>query len=410
MQAALKELDKELTWVPHPTEMFVPCEVQSPGQYINYFTRSSIAADAKTVGPQVTPRQLQEDFPDMVKMNEVCEATILHNLRQRFAQDKIYTNIGDILVSLNPYKWTLNCPEQLCSDEMLIKFSKIPTGDEVPPHIFGIASTSYRGLLNQKNQSILISGESGAGKTEATKKCLAYFTKVAGANSGGIESKILESSPIMEAFGNAKTVRNNNSSRFGKWMMVYFNKIDIQICGSNIINYLLEQSRIVSQNPGERNYHIFYQLILCGSLDNHPLAKWDLGAPSDYMVLSRGGTYGAEGIDDVKDFQELTDALKTMDFTSEESDFMFRIAVAVLHLGNILFTKSDGAGCKVVLKGSSGVALQKAADAIGIPAEELNTALTIKILVMGKNRVSKPLEDQNSRTVRDSLSKWLYNR
>ena len=232
---SLKELDKELVWVPHATEGFVPCDTLSPGNYTNFLTHTPISADPSTVGPTVTPRQLLEDFPDMVKMSEVCEATILHNLRQRFAVDQIYTNIGDILVSLNPYKWTLNCPEQLCTDDVLMSFSKIAEGEEVPPHIFGIASSSYRGLLKQKNQSVLISGESGAGKTEATKKCLAYFAKIAGKNSGGMEAKILESNPIMEAFGNAKTVRNNNSSRFGKWMVVFFNKKDVQICGTFLL-------------------------------------------------------------------------------------------------------------------------------------------------------------------------------
>jgi len=286
----MQGLDKELVWVPDRHDMYIPCEEISPGNYLNYHSKKPISAEAKTTGPAVTPRQLLEDYPDMVKMNEVCEATILHNLKQRFEQDKIYTNIGDILVSLNPYKWTLDCPEQLCTDEVLFKFSKLSDGEEVPPHIFGIASASYRGLLNQKNQSVLISGESGAGKTEATKKCLAYFAKIAGKNSGGMEGKILQSNPIMEAFGNAKTVRNNNSSRFGKWMVVYFNKKNMQICGSNIVNYLLEQSRIVSQNPGERNYHIFYQLIHCGNIPEHQEhVPWDLGQPQDYMVLSRGG-------------------------------------------------------------------------------------------------------------------------
>jgi hypothetical protein len=356
-------------------------------------------------GPPVTVQQLQEDFPDMVKMNEVCEGSILHNLKKRFANDEIYTNIGDILVSLNPYKW-LN---YYFTDAQLDKLKRLTDGDDVPPHIWGIASRSYRGLLNRQNQSILISGESGAGKTEATKKCLAYFAKVAGSKSGGMEDKILNANPILEAFGNAKTVRNNNSSRFGKWMVVYFNRRDNQICGSSIINYLLEQSRIVSQNAGERNYHVFYQLIACGGMAAHPSARWTLGSPQDYAYLNKGGTYGADGIDDKEDFAELEQALQTMQFEKSEIDSIFSVTVATLQLGNVDFTE-NGDDCKTDGTGSSGAALAAVASALGVDAVALSDALTVKVLLAGRNRTRVPLNIEKSMIVRDSLAKWLYNR
>ena len=402
----MAEDDQELVWVSHPTEAWLPCERGEGGGYVDFLTKQAVPAPAGfRPGPPVTVQQLREDFPDMVKMNEVCEGSILYNLKQRFAKDEIYTNIGDILVSLNPYKWL----DHYFTDAQLDMLRRLADGDDVPPHIWGIASRSYRGLLDRQDQSILISGESGAGKTEATKKCLAYFAKVAGSKSGGMEDKILNANPILEAFGNAKTVRNNNSSRFGKWMVIYFNRQDNQICGSSIINYLLEQSRIVSQNAGERNYHVFYQLIACGGMPAHPTARWALGSPQDYAYLSKGDTYGADGIDDKKDFADLEQALHTMQFEKSEIDSIFSVTVAALHLGNVSFTES-GDNCKADGAGSSGAALAAAAAALGVETAALSDALTVKVLLAGKNRTRVPLNMENAVTVRDSLAKWLYNR
>ena len=146
----------------------------------------------------------------------------------RFERDEIFTSIGDILVSVNPFKWI----DPLYAGDVVNYFRNLRDGDEVPPHVFGIASLAFRGLRTGRMQSILISGESGAGKTEATKKCLQYFATVAG--GGGMEQKLLSANPILEAFGNAKTVRNNNSSRFGKWMVVEFDKERMKIIGCSI--------------------------------------------------------------------------------------------------------------------------------------------------------------------------------
>ena len=159
--------DRELVWVPHPTEAWVPCLKSGGRMYVDFTTNENVTPPAGfRPGPSFTVRQLLQDYPDMVKMNEVCEGSILYNLKQRFAKDLIYTNIGDILVSLNPYKW-LN---HYFTDAKFAELKCMSEGDDVPPHIWGIASSSYRGLLSRQDQSILISGESGAGKTEATKK------------------------------------------------------------------------------------------------------------------------------------------------------------------------------------------------------------------------------------------------
>ena len=396
--------ERKLFWIPHPTEGYVACAKAGPG-FVNFFTKQSVQAPSGfRLGPAFTVNLLHEDFPDMVKMSEVNEGSILHNLRRRFENDEIYTNIGDILVSLNPYKW-LN---EYFTDEQLKRVQNLSEGDDAEPHIWGIASQAFRGLLNRKDQSILISGESGAGKTEATKKCLSFFAKVAGSDST-MQDKVLNANPILEAFGNAKTVRNNNSSRFGKWMVVYFNKGDNHICGSNIINYLLEQSRIVSQSPGERNYHIFYQLISCGGLSAHPSARWDLRAPQDYGYLKKGGTYGADGINDIEDFAELEKAFRTMQFDDKETDNIFSVTVATLCLGNIAFVQR-GDTCQTDTTGSSGESLKVVADALGIEIGTLCDALTVKVLLAGHNRTKVPLNTEKAYAVRDSLAKWLYSR
>lgn len=274
--------------------------------------RLAAGVDARTdgkvdvlVGATGTPKTIKKDdlcweiahieslntpVSDMVKMDEVNEATILENLRARFKLDEIYTNIGTILVSINPFKWM----DHLYTKEYVEDQLKLGAGEETTPHVFTIANASYQGLRNERlDQSIIISGESGAGKTEATKKCLQFFAEAAGRQSGGMEKRLLSANPILEAFGNAKTVRNNNSSRFGKWMVVHFDG-RAQICGSQIVNYLLEKSRVVSQNRDERNYHIFYNLCTGGSQElKERLGLRDVGT-YQYVALhrARASEYG----------------------------------------------------------------------------------------------------------------------
>ena len=242
----------------------------------------------------------------MVRMGDVNEATILHNLRARFVEDVVYTNIGTILVSINPFKWI----DGLYRSELIHEHLHLPPGEIASPHVFQIAAAAFHGLRNERaNQSIIISGESGAGKTEATKKCLQFFAEAAGSadKSSGMENKLLSANPILEAFGNAKTVRNNNSSRFGKWMEVHFNG-RAQICGSRIINYLLEKSRVVFQAPNERNYHIFYMITAASPPEMRTRLR--LQGADAYAYTNRSGSIVVDGLDDHEEFEVLLESFR----------------------------------------------------------------------------------------------------
>lgn len=205
---------------------------------------------------------------DMVKLADLKEASILHNLRERFQKDDIYTSIGSILVAVNPFKIVnLYSPDIL--EAYAAQEQDSSAENALPPHIFRIADNAYRNVVSlQENQACLVSGESGAGKTEATKILLQFLTEMSARTAsedwgeqGRLQEQILKANPLMEAFGNATTVRNNNSSRFGKYIEVKFDSHLGTITGGSVTQYLLEKSRIVFQSPKERNYHIFYQLV-----------------------------------------------------------------------------------------------------------------------------------------------------
>jgi myosin heavy subunit len=194
-----------------------------------------------------------ENMDDMIHLHE---AAILHNLRLRFRQDQIYTSTGPILIAVNPFK---RLP--LYTDDVIKRYRRCRPGTQ-GPHCYLTAEEAFQDMKNHnRDQSLVICGESGAGKTETTKHMLSYLSKTAAKAGGGpVETKIMQSNPIMEGFGNAKTLNNDNSSRFGKFIKVQFSP-QCWVTGALITNYLLEKSRIVFQGGGERNYHVFYQLV-----------------------------------------------------------------------------------------------------------------------------------------------------
>ena len=202
--------------------------------------------------------------------------------------------MGDILISVNPYErlpiYTASVMDQYLHGDH----------SHMRPHVFAIADDCYKALLKKEDQSVIISGESGAGKTEATKVILQYLAEVAGSESG-VEQQVLKANPILESFGNAKTLRNNNSSRFGKWMEVHFDGKN-SIIGCKMISYLLEKSRVALQADNERNFHVFYQLL--AGADDEMRREFYLGAPEDYEFLNKSGCIYIEGTDDAADFHE----------------------------------------------------------------------------------------------------------
>uniref|UniRef100_A0A8B9R2R1 Myosin VIIBb n=1 Tax=Astyanax mexicanus TaxID=7994 RepID=A0A8B9R2R1_ASTMX len=269
-----------------------------------------------------------EGVDDMIKLGDLTEAGVLRNLLVRHKQGIIYTYIGSVLVAVNPYQLL---PIYTAEQVRLYHGRKL---GELPPHVFAIADKCYYNLLrNQRNQCCVISGESGAGKTESTKLILQFLAAVSGQHSW-IEQQILQANPVLEAFGNAKTTRNDNSSRFGKYVEIFFNKDGI-IEGAHIEQYLLEKSRVCHQAPMERNYHIFYCLLSGMAKEQKNILA--LGDATQFNYLTEGDCITCDGQDDADEFGRIRTALKVLTFTDRESWEIFCLLAAILHLGNISF-------------------------------------------------------------------------
>lgn len=407
-----EEVAHEWVWIMDEVEAWTPARIVGKEEgkvrvQVGKRKEERIVSESEIGNPITSLASLNNPVSDMVKMIEVDEASIMHNIRQRFAVDDIYTNIGTILVSVNPFKWI----DRLYSREYVDQFMSLQAGDESEPHVFAIACAAYNGLRNERiDQSIIISGESGAGKTEATKKCLQFFAEVAGAESGGMEKKLLSANPILEAFGNAKTVRNNNSSRFGKWMAVHFDG-RAYICGSAITNYLLEKSRVVMQAPDERNYHIFYQLF-AGATSEQAKKYFLEGTVEDYHYTNQSGCVAVEGMPDDEDFQLLNDSMDELDFTDDERHNLFRLSAAVLHLGNVDFKVVDSESCTIseVTTGGATNFLNTTASLLGVPSAVLGEALVNKVIDTGSDRVSTPLTADKAVDARNSLARAVFGR
>lgn len=273
-----------------------------------------------------------------------------------------------------------------------------------------IGANAIQGLFDHgQNQAILISGESGAGKTESTKTVLGYIAEVAGSKAG-LEAKILSTNPVMEAFGNAKTSRNNNSSRFGKWCEV---KFDTSLCimGAQITDYLLETTRVIDQVSSERNYHIFFQMLRGGAAGDYGLGAGDA---RDYNCLKHG-SLNADGISDSEDWDALQNALNELNFVNDEVDDVFNIVAGLLHLSNCEFADAEvqgGDGCllKDAAKGAASSSCGKAAHGFGFEPEKLKKALEFKRLTAGSDVTFAPQPAAKATVARDSISKLLYGK
>ncbi|KAM3862134.1 LOW QUALITY PROTEIN: unconventional myosin-X [Diretmus argenteus] len=342
---------------------------------------------------------------DMSTLVELHEAAIMHNLYLRYQNDSIYTNIGSILAAVNPYKQV----EGLYDGAAVHLYSKHQMG-ELPPHIFAVANECYSCLWKRRDsQCVLISGESGAGKTESTKLLL-KFLSVMSQNSAAtplserttrVEQAIVQSSPIMEAFGNAKTVYNNNSSRFGKFIQLHFSQ-NGNIQGGCIIDYLLEKNRVVRQNPGERNYHIFYALLAGADKDHRDMYFLSEG-PESYHYLSQSGCMQDSSLDDKKLFDSVMEALKVMEFTEEEIRDVFKLLSAVLQMGNIEFMTAGGA--QITSKG----VVSNVSDLLGLDSFQLSEVLTQRSMILRGEEICSPLTVEQAVDSRDSVAMALYS-
>ncbi|XP_017881675.1 unconventional myosin-IXa-like isoform X2 [Ceratina calcarata] len=273
-----------------------------------------------------------KEYPDLCQLPDLNEQTLLDNLRARFLAGNIYTYVGSILIALNPFKFY-----PIYNPKYVKLYQNRRLGPDIPPHIFAIADAAYHCMLKEKrNQCIVISGESGSGKTESTNFLLHHLTALSqkGSHGSGVEQTILSAGPVLEAFGNAKTAHNNNSSRFGKFIQVNY-KENGMVHGAVVQKYLLEKSRIVSQGRNERNYHVFYYLLAGASEQEKQLLH--LESCDCYNYLNKSGCYGLENVDERHEFSRLKQSMEMVGFTPEKQRRLFAVLSAVLLLGNVEF-------------------------------------------------------------------------
>uniref|UniRef100_A0A8D2P1J5 Myosin VIIA n=1 Tax=Zosterops lateralis melanops TaxID=1220523 RepID=A0A8D2P1J5_ZOSLA len=337
---------------------------------------------------------------DMIRLGDLNEAGILRNLLIRYREHLIYTYTGSILVAVNPYQLLpIYSPEQI----RLYTNKKI---GEMPPHIFAIADNCYFNMQrNNKDQCCIISGESGAGKTESTKLILQFLAAISGQHSW-IEQQVLEANPILEAFGNAKTIRNDNSSRFGKYIDIHFNKRGA-IEGAKIEQYLLEKSRVCRQAPDERNYHVFYCMLRGMTLEQKK--KLGLGKATDYNYLAMGNCTTCDGRDDSKEYANIRSAMKVLMFTDTENWEISKLLAAILHMGNLQYearTYDNLDACEVVQSAS----LITAATLLEVEPQDVMNCLTSRTIITRGETVSTPLSMEQALDVRDAFVKGIYGR
>ncbi|XP_056888464.1 unconventional myosin-Ih isoform X2 [Takifugu flavidus] len=336
---------------------------------------------------------------DFVLLDETTEVAFLGNLQKRFSKDLIYTYIGTLLVSVNPYK------DLDIYNKKDMELYKGVNFFELPPHIYALADNAYQTMLAEfNNHFILISGESGAGKTEASKKILQYYAVSCPSTAllNTVRDKMLMSNPVLEAFGNAKTLKNDNSSRFGKYMDIQFDSQGDAV-GGHILNYLLEKSRVVHQNHGERNFHIFYQIVEGG--DDHLLRQLGLERdPQKYNYLTQGQCAIVSSINDRNDWKTVKNALQIMNIDEINTKDLFGIVASVLHLGNVCFD-SDSTG-QAVLRDSA--ELHWVSNLLGVDAPSLQEGLTYRKIEAKTDQVFSPFTVDHALYARDALAKAIY--
>ncbi|XP_044252373.1 myosin heavy chain, muscle isoform X22 [Tribolium madens] len=399
---------KKSCWVPDEKEGFVLGEIKGtkgdlvtvglPGGEEKPFKKENVH--------QVNPPKYEkvEDMADLTYLNE---AAVLHNLRQRYYAKLIYTYSGLFCVAINPYKrfpvYTNRCA----------KLYRGKRRNEVPPHIFAISDGAYVNMLtNHENQSMLITGESGAGKTENTKKVIAYFATVGAstkkseeqAKKGNLEDQVVQTNPVLEAFGNAKTVRNDNSSRFGKFIRIHFGPTG-KLAGADIETYLLEKARVISQQSLERSYHIFYQMMsgaVKGLKENCLLTD----NVYDYNFVSQGKVT-IPGVDDAEECELTDQAFDVLGFTQEEKDNIYKITAAVMHMGCMKF-KQRGREEQAEPDGTEEG--ERVAKLLGIEAPGLYNALCKPRIKVGAEFVTQGRNVNQVNYSVGAMSKAMFDR
>ncbi|CDO95324.1 unnamed protein product [Kluyveromyces dobzhanskii CBS 2104] len=348
-----------------------------------------------------------ETTEDLTSLSYLNEPAVLHAIKARYAQLNIYTYSGIVLIATNPFDRV----DQLYSQEMIQAYAGKLRG-ELEPHLFAIAEEAYRLMkTTDENQTIIVSGESGAGKTVSAKYIMRYFASVEENNEENAhhnlemsetEKRILATNPIMEAFGNAKTIRNDNSSRFGKYLEILFDD-ETSIIGARVRTYLLERSRLVFQPNTERNYHIFYQVL--SGLSDDEKSQLKLTKVEDYHYLNQGGDSQIAGVDDAAEYRDTVDALSLVGIQQNTQFQLFKILAALLHIGNIEIKKSRNDASLF----SDEPNLQIAAELLGIDASNFAKWVTKKQITTRSEKIVSNLNYHQAVVSRDSVAKFIYS-
>ncbi|KAB1278071.1 Unconventional myosin-Vc [Camelus dromedarius] len=426
-------------WIPDPEEVWKSAEIAKDyrvgDRVLRLLLEDGMELDYP-IDPESLPPLRNPDIlvgeNDLTALSYLHEPAVLHNLRIRFAESKlIYTYSGIILVAMNPYKQL-----PIYGDAIIHAYSGQNVGD-MDPHIFAVAEEAYKQMArNNKNQSIIVSGESGAGKTVSARYAMRYFATVSKSSSNAhVEDKVLASNPITEAVGNAKTTRNDNSSRFGKYTEISFDERN-QIIGANMRTYLLEKSRVVFQSENERNYHIFYQL--CASAQQSEFKHLKLGSAEEFHYTRMGGSTVIEGVNDRADMIETQKTFRLLGFKEDFQMDVFKILAAILHLGNVQITAVGNERSTVsvrclVMRGLRGLAGQAGAslddrealvlfylskegdshlkvfcELLGLEGDKVAQWLCNRKIITASETVVKPMTRPQAANARDALAKKIY--
>ncbi|CAI8606982.1 unnamed protein product [Vicia faba] len=336
---------------------------------------------------------------NLIKLAYVNDPSVLHNLRFRYSQEMIYTKAGPILIALNPFK-----DLHIYGSDYLSNYRQQLVHS---PHVYGMVDAAYNQMMRDEiDQSIIISGESGSGKTETAKIAIQYLASLGGGSSG-TTNDVLQTNCILETFGNAKTSVNDNSTRFGKFMEIHFSATG-KICGAKIQTYLLEKSRIVQVANGERSYHVLYQL--CAGSSSSLKERLNLRAAHEYKYLNQSDCITIGGIDDAKNFHQLMEAFDAVRICKEDQELIFKVLAAILWLGNISFKVTDSEN-HIEVVGDEGQihTVTSAALLMGCTSQDLMAALSTHKIQSDKDTVAKSLTLLQAIETRDAIAKFIYS-
>ncbi|ETP54365.1 hypothetical protein, variant 3 [Phytophthora nicotianae P10297] len=367
------------------------------------FNDHKVKAMLKSLQLESLPYQNENLGPngieDMTALNYLHEAAILYNVKKRFLQKLPYTYTGDICIAVNPYQWLPELYSEQVQSQYLTK-----ARDELPPHVYATSMASYNDMKrHEMNQSILVSGESGAGKTETTKILMNHLASIAGGLNDYTIKKIIEVNPLLESFGNAKTVRNDNSSRFGKFTQLQFDNAGILV-GARCRTYLLEKTRVISHEESERNYHIFYQLLAASDSKE----KWFLDDANEcYAYTGANKTIKIEGMLDDKHFERTKTALGLIGVTEEQQGVLFEVLAGVLHLGQLEIQSKNNNEESEIAPNDQGA--KNATKLLGISEADLEKALCSRQIAVAGDKVTTFLKKDQAEECIGALSKAIYS-